>query len=132
MTWKQLCELGLKLPDVEEGTSYRTPALKCRGKLIARLKEDGASVVLAVESVDEQQFLLQAKPDVYFLTPHYEGYPLVLAHLSALSAPTVRTQLESACARVAPKRKPAPARATKKAAGPARRSARPKQAPRSK
>jgi len=104
MTWKQLCALGLKLPDVEESTSYGTPALKCRGKLLARLKEDGTTVVLAVESVEEQQFLLQAKPEVYFLTPHYEGYPLVLAHLSALRTPAARTHLTSACARAPKKR----------------------------
>ncbi|ATB33159.1 MmcQ/YjbR family DNA-binding protein [Melittangium boletus] len=126
MTWKQFCALGLKLPDVEEGTSYGTPALKCRGKLLARLKEDGTTVVLSVETVDEQQFLIRAKPDVYFLTPHYEGYPLVLAHLPALRTPAARTHLESARGRVAPKRKSATVRGEKKGATAVRRSTRPK------
>ena len=126
MTWKQLCELGLTLPDVEESTSYRTPALKCRGKLIARLTEDGTTVVLVVETVDEQQFLLKAMPDVYFLTPHYEGYPLVLAHLSALRTPATRTHLTSACARVPQKRKAASAPRAKKTPSTVRRSSRPK------
>ena len=29
------------LPDVEEGTSYRTPAWRHRGRLLARLHQDG-------------------------------------------------------------------------------------------
>ena len=36
------------LPDVEEGTSYRTPAWRHRGKLLARLHQDGCSIVLKV------------------------------------------------------------------------------------
>ena len=64
MKWDRLVELGLELPEVEESTWYRTPALKVRGKALLRLKEDGQSVVFVLESVDEQQFLLQARPEV--------------------------------------------------------------------
>jgi len=38
----------MALPEVELSTSYGTPALKVRGKLIARLKEDGESIVVPV------------------------------------------------------------------------------------
>jgi hypothetical protein len=37
--------LGLALPDVEEGTSYGTPALKVKGALMTRLWEDGQTLV---------------------------------------------------------------------------------------
>jgi hypothetical protein len=30
----------MTLPEVEEGTSYRTPAFRRRGKLFVRLRED--------------------------------------------------------------------------------------------
>src|SRR5688500_585735 len=82
MTWKQLSALGCKLPEVEEGIWFRTPALKVRGKSFVRLKEDGKSVVFLLDSVDEQEFLIQARPDLYFITDHYRGYPAVLARLS--------------------------------------------------
>ena len=35
------------LPEVDESTSYGTPALKVRGKFLTRLKEDGETIVLA-------------------------------------------------------------------------------------
>ena len=41
VTFKDVRKLALVLQNVEEGTSYGTPAFKVDGKLIARLKEDG-------------------------------------------------------------------------------------------
>lgn len=73
------------LSDVEEGTSYGTPAWRCRGKLLARLHQDGASIVLKVGNATRDH-LLQADPETFFVTDHYIGYPMVLARLDRLSA----------------------------------------------
>ncbi|MFY9550926.1 MAG: MmcQ/YjbR family DNA-binding protein [Thermoanaerobaculia bacterium] len=103
MKWEELVRLGRALPEVVEDTWYRTPALKVRGKAFVRLKEDGRSVVFLLESVDEQEFLIQARPDVYFITDHYRGYPAVLARLSALRTPECRFRLERGWRLKAPK-----------------------------
>ena len=79
------------------------PALKVRGKGIARLKEDGQSVVFMLESVDLQEILIEAQPDLYFITDHYRGWPAVLARLSRLRAPECRERLEDAWREKAPK-----------------------------
>lgn len=84
MKWADVVRLGLELPSVEESRWYGTPALKVGGKGFVRLKEDGETIVLGVETVDAKQFLISALPDVYFITPHYEGYPAVLVRLKAL------------------------------------------------
>src|SRR5882724_6107760 len=73
------------LPDVEEGMSYRTPAWRHRGKLLARLHQDGESIVLKVGN-QTRDHLLQADPQTFFVTDHYVGYPTVLARLDRLSA----------------------------------------------
>jgi hypothetical protein len=96
MNWRQLCKLGLELPEVEEGTWYGTPALKVRGKGFVRLKEDGQSVVFLLDDVDDQDFLIAERPDVYFITDHYRGYASVLARLSKLRVPECRIRLEQA------------------------------------
>ncbi len=93
MKWERLCEIGRELPEVEEGISYRTPALKVRGKTFARLKEDGQSVVFFLQSIDEQEYLLQTQSDVYFITDHYRGWPGILARLSALRVAECRSRL---------------------------------------
>ena len=43
VTFDDVRKISLAWPEVEDGTSYGTPALKVRKKLLARLKEDGDS-----------------------------------------------------------------------------------------
>ena len=105
MTWKQLCALAKRqLPEVEEGIWYRTPSLNVRGKHFVRLKEDGRTVVFLTDGVDEQEFLIAAKPEIYFITDHYRGYPAVLAHLAPLRVSDARPRLERSWRQRAPKR----------------------------
>jgi hypothetical protein len=61
-------------------------------------------VVFLLESVDEQECLIQAQPELYFITDHYRGYPAVLARLRALSVPEARMRLERAWRIKAPKK----------------------------
>ena len=103
MKWEQLVKLGRALPEVVEGTWFRTPSLQVRGKSFVRLKEDGQSVVFQLESVDEQEFLIQALPELYFITDHYRGWPAVLARLAKLRVPECRRRLEQGWRLKAPK-----------------------------
>jgi hypothetical protein len=103
MTWTQVCKLARALPEVKEGTWYRTPSLQVRGKSFVRLKENGQDVVFLLDAVEEQEFLIQARPDIYHITDHYRGYPAVLARLRALRVPECRLRLENAWRQKAPK-----------------------------
>jgi len=105
MKWEAIVKLARELPEVEEGTSYGTPALKVRGKkLLARLWEDGETVVFMLESVDLQEILIETRPELYFITDHYRGWPAVLARLAKLRAPECRERLEAAFRERAPKK----------------------------
>jgi hypothetical protein len=104
MKWEQLCRLGRELPEVVEDHWYGTPSLKVRGKGFVRLKEDGKTVVFMVESVDEQQFLVEEQPAIYFITDHYKGWPAVLARLAELRVPECRMRLERAWRLKAPRK----------------------------
>jgi len=90
------------LPEVEESTSYGTPALKVRGKLIARLKDADTLVVIC--PMDDKEVLMEADPKVYFETEHYKGWPGILVRLKAVSASKLRHRLEQAWRFRAPKR----------------------------
>jgi hypothetical protein len=102
-SWQRLCRDALELPGVTTGTSYRTPALFVRKKLLARLREDGESVALRVELLD-RDVLLAADPTTFFLTDHYRGYPWVLVRLKRARHAAALEVLEQAWRRMAPKR----------------------------
>ena len=87
--------LLLALPGVEEGTSYRTPAWRVRKKLLARIQEDGETLVLKVDP-DARDALLAADPKIYFVTPHYDGYPMVLVRLPRIGEAALADLLEEA------------------------------------
>jgi YjbR len=46
VTFETVRAIALALPGVEEGTSYGTPAFRVRGKFLARLREDGETLVV--------------------------------------------------------------------------------------
>jgi hypothetical protein len=83
-SWDDVVEIGTRLPGVEVGTSFRTPALRVRGKGMCRLRSNPDALVLRVSDMGEREALLQGQPDVFFSTPHYEGYPYVLVRLAAV------------------------------------------------
>jgi hypothetical protein len=85
------------LPGVEEGTSYGTPAWRHKGKLLARLHQDGKSIVLKVGN-ETRDHLLQADPKTFFVTDHYVSYAMVLARLDQLSAGDLKKLLKRAIA----------------------------------
>ena len=103
VTFAAVRELALALPRAEEGTSYGTPAFRVRGRLFARLREEGDVLVVRVEPA-HREFLTLSQPAVYFVTPHYEKYPYVLVRLADVDREELRALLADAWRLVAPKR----------------------------
>src|SRR5438270_3936692 len=58
-------QTALSLDNVEEGTSYGTPAFRVNGELFLRLHQDGESLVVRT-TFEERPELLAADPDVYY------------------------------------------------------------------
>jgi hypothetical protein len=82
MTFDDVRKLALAWPEVEDSTSYGTPALKVRKRLLARLREDGDSLVMLGVPQDERDMLVESQPKVFYFTDHYRDYPTVLIRLS--------------------------------------------------
>ena len=99
MTWRTVCRIGREFKGVEESTSYGTPALKVRGKLLVRLREDGETLVLMTTFVD-RDLLLRDKPRTFFLEEHYRNYPAILTRLARVGPNQLRDMIEAAWLRV--------------------------------
>ena|SRR5579864_7006130 len=82
MTFDDVRNIALAWPEVEDGSSYGTPALKVRKKMLVRLKEDGDSLVVPGVPHDERAMLIESRPKIFYFTDHYRDYPIVLIRLS--------------------------------------------------
>ena len=88
--------LAQALPDVEEGTSYGSPALKVVGRMFACLavhrSAEPNTLVVRVD-FEQRDGLLADDPDTYYLAQHYENYPCVLVRLSRIRPDALRDLL---------------------------------------
>jgi hypothetical protein len=89
MTYDEIRKIALAWPEVEDGTSYGTSALKVRKKMLVRMKEDGDSLVMPSVPLDERAMLIESQPKVFYFTDHYRDYPIVLIRLSKAKRATV-------------------------------------------
>jgi len=94
--WDDVLEIAARLPGCEASTSYGTPSLKVRGKFMCRLRTDpDALVVRCVDAADADALKL-GRPDVFFSTPHYDGWPGVLVRLEAVTLEQLEELIEDA------------------------------------
>jgi hypothetical protein len=103
MTFADVRRLARELPGAEEGTSYGTPAFKVRGKLFARLREDGESLVVRVDFA-QRETLMEADPKTFYITEHYRDHPMMLVGLSVVRPDELRELLAQSWRSVAPKK----------------------------
>jgi hypothetical protein len=82
MTFDDIRKFALTWPEVDDGTSYGTPALEVRKKLLARLKEDGDTLVMPGVPADERKMLVESAPKIFYFTDHYRDYSIALIRLS--------------------------------------------------
>jgi hypothetical protein len=74
-------KIVLALPATEVSTSYGTPSIKVRGKILSRWRTEAEGALALRCDFLDRQILLQAQPSVFFLTDHYLNYPMVLVRL---------------------------------------------------
>jgi len=100
--YKRVCEIARKLPGVEESSSYGTPGLKVKGRFMCRLRTEAEGALAIRCDFLDRQILLQADPQVFFVTDHYLNYPMILVRLEKIRLSALPDLIERAWRMVAP------------------------------
>ena len=95
-------QIALALPGAEEVTAYRTPGVKVCGKIFSRWRTEAEGALAIRCDFLDRQILLQARPDVFFVTEHYLNYPMILVRLNKISRAAMIDLAERAWRLVAP------------------------------
>jgi hypothetical protein len=88
-------QLLLSFPGVAEGPCYGTPGFRVRGRFLARLRDNDATLVVKCGDM-ERDLRMQADPETFFTTDHYRGWPTVLIRLNSVTKDDLRDVLEVA------------------------------------
>jgi len=76
--------IALARPETAERPSYGTPGFRVKDRLFARIHQDPGVLVIWCADLIEKESLIESDPDVFFTTPHYDGYPLVLVRMETV------------------------------------------------
>jgi hypothetical protein len=99
-----LRRIALSFPEASEKLSYGKPSFFIAKKFFTRLRDEDASIVWIVGSIDERDHLLEMDPRTYFITDHYRDYPSVLVRIARIDKTILRKMLERRFRAIAPKK----------------------------
>src|SRR5688572_14088741 len=116
--WDDVRRLALALPETTERPAYGSPAWRVKDKLfvwerplrkadLAALGDaapDGPILGARVEHLVAKVAMLADPSGTFFTTPHFDGYPIVLAQLERLSAEELEEVVVEAWLARAPER----------------------------
>jgi hypothetical protein len=105
MTFDDVRKIAAAFPGVEEHLIFGGPTLKVGKRFLACIaKIDPDTLCIKVPNKLEREYFLSTKPDVYYLTPHYENFECLLVRMSLVNPAEVRGLFEQAWREYAPKK----------------------------
>jgi hypothetical protein len=95
MTYEDIVEIALAMPEVEMALMYGQPVLKRAGRFMLSDKQ-GGEVMVSKMDWETHDRLLDANPEIFFKTPHYEPHPYLQARVGLLSEEMARALIQVA------------------------------------
>jgi hypothetical protein len=116
--WDDVRRIALALPETTEETSrerahwrvrdkgfvWERPLRKSDLKALGDSAPEGPILGVRVEHLGAKEAMLASEPDVFFTTPHFDGYPAVLVQLDRIPLDELREIITEAWLARAPKR----------------------------
>ncbi|GAA4010700.1 hypothetical protein GCM10022631_24200 [Deinococcus rubellus] len=100
---EHLRQMIQKLPETGEKPCYGTPGFYVRGKLFARVRENGTSLAIKCAEL-EREALCQAEPETFSVPAHYQNSSMVVLELPQIEAGELDRLLTTSWSRTAPKK----------------------------
>jgi hypothetical protein len=119
VTWDELHQIAMSLPEVSEKTSrsgirqwrvkdkpmvWERPLRRSDFEALGESAPDGPILGARVPDVGAKEALLADGGDIFFTTPHFDGYPAVLVKMDNISIEDLEELVVEAWLTQAPKR----------------------------
>jgi hypothetical protein len=118
-TWEDVRRITLELPETSERMNqgvlqwrveekvltWERPLRRADHQALGDAAPDGDILAVWVDDVGVKEALLSDDPDVFFTTPHFDGYAIVLIRLEEIPVPELEELIIEAWLDRAPKRR---------------------------
>ena len=117
-TWGDVRRIALDLPETSERTNqgvlqwrvkekvftWERPLRKADYQVLGDAAPEGDILAVGVDDLGVKEALLSDDPEVFFTTPHFDGYAMILIRLAAIPVPELEELIIDAWLDRAPKR----------------------------
>ena len=117
LTRAEARKIALSVEGATEGPYFRKPAVFVAEKFLTRIHTQEEAVVLNIGSMEMRDMMLEAEPELFYITDHYKNFPYLLARLSKLDKATLKELLGARLLQIQAKAK----KKKKKRAAPAKK-----------
>lgn len=90
LTRKEGWKIALAIPGTTEVLWFRKPAVFLHDQFLTKVHDKEEAMTLRVSSMEMRDMMLEAEPELFYITDHYRNFPFILARLSALTPKTLK------------------------------------------
>jgi hypothetical protein len=101
ITRAQGWKIALAIPGSKEVLWFRKPAVFLHDQFLTKVHDKEEAMTLRVSSMEMRDMMLEAEPELFYITDHYRNFPFILARLSALTPKTLKEILVGRAAQLA-------------------------------
>jgi hypothetical protein len=94
-------KIMLSIPGTDERPWFHQPSVFIHDRFLAKTHKEEDAVTLQVGSMEMRDMMLEAEPQLFYITDHYRKFPFVLIRLKALTAKTLKEILVGRAAQLA-------------------------------
>jgi hypothetical protein len=91
----------LSIPGTDERLWFNQPSVFIHDRFLAKTHHKEDAVTLQVGSMEMRDMMLEAEPELFYITDHYRKFPFVLMRLSALTKTVLKEILVGRAAQLA-------------------------------
>jgi hypothetical protein len=91
----------LSIPGTDERPWFNQPSVFIHDRFLAKTHHKEDAVTLQVGSMEMRDMMLEAEPELFYITDHYRKFPFVLIRLSALTKTVLKEMLVGRAAQLA-------------------------------
>ena len=101
ITRAQGWKIALAISGSKEVLWFRKPAVFLHDQFLTKVHDKEEAMTLRVSSMEMRDMMLEAEPELFYITDHYRNFPFVLARLSALTPKILKEILVGRAAQLA-------------------------------